>query len=302
MKKYSVRPARLHDLNAVYAVIANQNTADYGSPMLTADELGKRWRGLDLDNDTCIAYSGNELAGYAELLEGDSPYIYLVDRTEVDLAFQLLMILEGKITSQNKGTVNLFTKISEKNNTLLQLYASNGYRSNLSFQIMEITLDAPPPPAQWPDGISARPFLRNQDEQVTYRADEEAAVDKGYHDPLSYDNWAKRMRMDRESFDPDLWFLACDRNEIAGVALNLYAANTQTGWVDHLSVRRPWRKKGIGKALLLHTFAEFYRRDIHRIRLSVDSKSLTHAPRLYESVGMQIIQQYHIYRKEIVCE
>jgi hypothetical protein len=31
----------------------------------------------------------------------------------------------------------------------------------------------------------------------------------------------------------------------------------------------------------------------------VDSKSLTNAPRLYESIGMQTIQQYHIYRKEI---
>jgi len=42
-----------------------------------------------------------------------------------------------------------------------------------------------------------------------------------------------------------------------------------------------------------------YRRGIPKIKLSVDSKSLTHAPRLYESVGMKTVQQYHIYRKEI---
>jgi ribosomal protein S18 acetylase RimI-like enzyme len=83
------------------------------------------------------------------------------------------------------------------------------------------------------------------------------------------------------------------------VALNVFVKESNTGWVDHLSVRQAWRKRGIGKALLLHSFAEFYRRGIQHIKLSVDSKSLTNAPRLYESVGMKTVQQYHIYRKVI---
>jgi len=144
-----------------------------------------------------------------------------------------------------------------------------------------------------------RPFVLGQDEQATYQADEEAAEDKGYHQPLSYEDWIKRMRMDRDFFDPDIWFLACQEDEIAGVALNVYHRDSKNGWVDHLSVRRAWRKKGIGKALLLHSFAEFFRRGVRNIKLSVDSKSLTNAPRLYEQVGMKTIQQYHIYTKEV---
>ena len=129
--------------------------------------------------------------------------------------------------------------------------------------------------------------------------DEEVSKDKGYYDLLSYEGWVKRMGMEKETFDPNLWFLACEGNEIAGVALNVFAKEANTGWVDHLSVRQAWRKRGIGKALLLHSFAEFYRRGIQHIKLSVDSKSLTNAPRLYESVGMKTVQQYHIYRKVI---
>ena len=301
MKQYSVRPPKISDLESVYELIAQQNMLDYGSAMITVDDLRKKWEGLNLEDDACIAYLGHELAGYAELLEGDSPYIYIADRLNVDLAFQLLMILESKVISQKKGRVNLFTRVSEKNRTLLQLFASNGYHSNLSFQIMAVTLAEPPPPPLWPEGISVRTFAKGQDEQATYQADEEAAQDKGYHDPLRYEDWVKRMRMDKESFDSSLWFLACDGRSaaIAGVALNLVAKESNTGWVDHLSVRRAWRKQGIGKALLLHSLAEFYRRDIRQVKLSVDSKGLTNAPRLYESVGMKIIQQYHIYRKEI---
>jgi ribosomal protein S18 acetylase RimI-like enzyme len=164
---------------------------------------------------------------------------------------------------------------------------------------MELILNEAPTSPQWPAGITVRPFIKGQDEQATYQTDEEASKDKGYHNPLSYEAWVKRMGMDTESFDPGLWFLACENNDVAGVALNVFKKESNTGWVDHLSVRQAWRKRGIGKALLLHSFGEFYRRGIHQIKLSVDSKSLTNAPRLYESVGMQTVQQYHIYRKAI---
>jgi ribosomal protein S18 acetylase RimI-like enzyme len=107
------------------------------------------------------------------------------------------------------------------------------------------------------------------------------------------------MELGGERFDPELWFLACDGKEIAGVALNYYDEKAETGWVDHLGVRRPWRRRGIGKALLLHTFGEFHRRGIRRVKLSVDSKSLTDAQHLYEGAGMKTVQQYHIYRKAL---
>lgn len=298
MKKYSVRSARSSDIEAVHEIIARQNIADYGIAQTLAD-LQKAWQNIDLQNDTCVAFTDGTLAGYAELLDNDSPFIYLADRNNIDLAYQLLTILEDKAVSRKQETVNLFTRVSEKNSTLLQLFAANGYKSNLTFLVMELMLNEPPASAQWPLGITVRPFVKDQDEQATYQTDEEASKDKGYHEPLSYEGWVKRMGMNKESFDPSLWFLACEGNEVVGVALNMFAKESNTGWVDHLSVRPAWRKRGIGKALLLHTFREFYWRGINHIKLSVDSKSMTSAPRLYESVGMKTVQQYHIYRKVI---
>ena len=299
MKRYFVRPAKPEDIEAVHTLIAKQQVADYGQALRTVDDLRKIWQNINIEVDTCTAHADGHLAGYAELLEGDSPYIYLAERGNVDLAFQLLRILEDKAVAHKTKNVKLFTKISEKNNTLLQLFASNGYRSNLSFLMMELEMDEPPPAPEEVEGISIRPFVRGQDEQGTYQADEEAAEDKGYHTPLTYEGWAKRMRMELESFDPGLWFLAFEGNEIAGVALNVYDAESNIGWVDHLSVRRAWRRRGIGRALLLHSFGEFYRRGIRHVKLNVDSKSLTNAPRLYQQVGMNTVQQYHIYTKEI---
>ena len=299
MKKYAVRPATPNDLEAVYDLIAKQDIADYGHAMRNIDDLRKSWQLIHFETETCMAYADGKLAGYAELLGGDSPSIYLEDRNDVDLGFQLLGILEREAVSQRTGNIELTARVSEKNKTLLELFASYGYRWTLSFLIMERVLNEPPPAPQWPDGIQVRMFTLARDEYATYQADEEACQDKGYHHPLSFPDWLKRMGMDRESFDPGLWFLAVEKDEIVGAALNVHERESNTGWVDHLSVRPAWRNRGIGRALLLHTFDEFYRRGVPRVKLSVDSKSLTHAQQLYQSVEMKTIQQYSIYKKEL---
>ena len=71
------------------------------------------------------------------------------------------------------------------------------------------------------------------------------------------------------------------------------------GWVSTLGVRRPWRKKGLGLALLLHSFGEFYRRGKKKVGLGVDSGSLTGALNLYKKAGMSVYSQFDKYAKEI---
>lgn len=266
---------------------------------MTVDDLRKSWQHINFETETCTAYADGKLAGYAELRNGDSPCIYLEDRNNVDLGFQLLTILEEEALNRKTEGISLVTRISESNKTLLELFASNGYRSDLSFLIMELMLSEPPAIPHWPERIHVRTFILARDEYATYRADEEASQDKGYHHALTFQGWVKRMGMDRETFDPSLWFLAVEENEIVGIALNIYSPETDTGWVDHLSVRPAWRNKGVGRSLLLHTFGEFYRRGVQRVKLSVDSKSLTNAVHLFKSVGMDTIQQYHIYKKDL---
>jgi mycothiol synthase len=297
MKKYSMRPATTRDAEAVCALIAAQNMHDFGDALITTDGLKKRWQTMRFDLQTCMAYNGGTLEAFGELRDGTAPFIYLADRNNVDLAFQVLMLLEE--FAKRSGVTELISQVSERNRTLIDLFLLNGYHSNLSFLLMEMTLHEPPADPLWAKGIQVRTFVPTQDEQATFLADEESGEDKGYHLPLDFEAWSKRMELGAERFDPGLWFLACDGDEIAGVALNYYDRESETGWVDHLGVRRPWRRRGIGKALLLHTFGEFYRRGIRRVRLSVDSASLTDAQRLYESAGMKTIQQYHIYRKSL---
>jgi GNAT superfamily N-acetyltransferase len=101
-----------------------------------------------------------------------------------------------------------------------------------------------------------------------------------------------------EHFDPDLWYLAMDGDEIAGVSLCTRQSreDKKMGWVRVLGVRRPWRRRGLGLALLHHSFGEFHRLGKARVGLGVDASSLTGATGLYEKAGMNPIRQFDSYR------
>ncbi len=306
---WTVRPAALDDLYAVLDLITRLNLADYGEPMISADSLQRLWQSptLRLATDTwLVASPEGQLAAYAELRrKGDTRFYPAVHvegaYRQSGIGTHLLRLAEARAVASrgHHPHITLTSRISQRNAAGISTFEEAGYARKLSFSMMEIRMAEFLPLPQWPEGIVARTFTVGQDEQATYAADEEASEDKGYSDPLSFEAWARRMNLYGDSFDPELWFLACDGDQVVGVALCAYSQETHTGWVDHLGVRRAWRKRGIGMALLLHSLGEFYRRGTRRVRLSVDSHSLTHAPRLYRRAGMETVQQYHFYRKDL---
>ena len=123
-------------------------------------------------------------------------------------------------------------------------------------------------------------------------------VEKPYEEEK--ERWLHWIESDK-SHDPALWFLALDGEEIAGMSLCFRHAPGQpdTGWIETLGVRRPWRRRGLGLALLQHTFREYYLRGIDKVALGVDAQSLTGATRLYEKAGMHVAHKSNTYEKEL---
>ena len=104
-----------------------------------------------------------------------------------------------------------------------------------------------------------------------------------------------------EAYDPSLWFVAVDGDEIAGVSLCRphWTEDLQMGWINTLGVRRPWRRQGLGQALLHASFNAFYQRGTLKVGLGVDASSLTGATRLYEKAGMLVFRQNNQFEKEM---
>ena len=69
------------------------------------------------------------------------------------------------------------------------------------------------------------------------------------------------------------------------------------GHVNGLGVLRPYRRRGIGLALLHHAFGEYYRRGKRGVSLGVDAENLTGALSLYQRAGMHVHRQFDLYEK-----
>jgi ribosomal protein S18 acetylase RimI-like enzyme len=64
-------------------------------------------------------------------------------------------------------------------------------------------------------------------------------------------------------------------------------------------VRRPWRRRGLGEALLLRALGQFYERGERVVQLGVDAENPSGATRLYERVGMTVGFEAVIYAKDL---
>ncbi len=184
------------------------------------------------------------------------------------------------------------------------LLEAQGYRPTRYFSRMVIEMDAIPPTPITPEGIIIRPFIRGQEERALVAAERDAFRDHwGFVErPLEeeYEEWMHWIENDPR-FDPTLWFVAVDGTEIAGVALCYLktAEDPDMAYVDALGVRRPWRRTGLGLALLRHAFSACYERGQRKVALDVDAESLTGATRLYERAGMHVQRQEVAYEKEL---
>jgi mycothiol synthase len=301
------RPSR-DDIPAILALIAALDIAYTGTADgWTEEDILEGWQRLDLQRDSfLITAPDGSLAGYADAQDAGSGHLNidgyvhpahwgrgigtaLVRLAEARLRERVPLAPEGaRVVISNGVMVN-----DEAAHRLLE---GEGYRLVRGFWRMAIELEAEPEAPVWPSGITLRTLQPGRDERAVFECVEEAFQDHWGHVPRPFEQWIARTS--RSDFDPSLWLLAeTERGELAGVALN--ARRPGCGWVNTLAVRRPWRRQGLGMALLRQAFVELWRRGERVVDLGVDAQSLTGATRLYEQAGMRVAAQYALFEKEL---
>ena len=169
---------------------------------------------------------------------------------------------------------------------------------------MQIEMGQPPQEPHWPEGIVLKSYDPDRDLEAVYRANDRAFQDHFGYIKQPFEKGFKRFKhymTSGDAYDPALWFLAIDGQQIAGICLCSRWAHDDPdcGYVNSLAVGRPWRKRGIALALLQHAFKVFYERGTRKVGLGVDAENLTGALRLYEKAGMSVYRQFELYEKEI---
>ena len=179
------------------------------------------------------------------------------------------------------------------NESAQRFFEARGYELIRHFWEMVIDLDEEPPEPEWPEGIRLERARRGIDERAVHAASDEAFADHWEHYPTPYEEWRKWM-VESDNYDPSLWLLARDGDEIAGISL--CDLDPDEGWIGVLGVRRPWRRRGLATALLYQSFRDIRERGKPRAVLGVDAANPTGATQLYEGVGMRILNESLAYR------
>ena len=303
-----IRPATRGDEPEIVDLLNACDIAEAGEPDSTIEDLENDWsmEGFDPGSDAWVAEGPKGLVGYAYAgdqhrtgeLEADL-WVH-PDHHEPELGGRLLGLAERRaarlVVERGYRDASLDVFCITANRAKRELLHRRGYELRRTVFRMTVDLAGGAPELPAPDGVDIRSFRLEADERVMYETMNEAFEDHFQQSEEPFDAWRARL-LGHADFDPDLWWLAWRGDEAVG-ALIAYD-HGDLGWIKGLGVRRPWRRRGLGGALLAHAFAAFARRGQTRVDLGVDAEGKTMPLRLYERAGMQPTSAYELYAKRL---
>lgn len=294
-------PALVDLMNAHAAALGRESR-------VTLEQVEPRWRAPynHPERDCFIAQeTDGRLVGFSIADPTDQPhhangvYQVLPGYREVGRALMQAatdhFLRTALIESTPDAPITMQWTLPDQAHEAVGLFEAEGYQQVRQFYTMRIALDQPITSPPLPDGFTLSPFTPDQLLAV-YEAKIEAFHDHwdAQHSPL--DEW--RSDIEAPGFDPSLWWIAYDGDQVAGMVLS-QPNGAEGGWIGIVGVRRAWRKRGLAQALLRQCFAEYQRRGYQRVELGVDSDSPTNAVELYERAGMHVHQRVLYYRKTL---
>lgn len=183
----------------------------------------------------------------------------------------------------------------------VQFYEANGYRPARWFLELERDLTQPIGAVETPPGLRIRTVDREGDVEALHTAITDAFRD--HWNPPNITLEQARYWVSLPQFKPELVLLALDASgEAAGACINSLREeynrqhDAQEGAVETLGVRRPYRRRGLARALLMQSLHLLKEAGMTKASLGVDADSLTGATKLYASVGFverKRIIEYH---------
>jgi mycothiol synthase len=190
----------------------------------------------------------------------------------------------------------------ERRAAKISLLQSLGYQpARWFFEMLRPSLDEIDVPPL-PEGLEIRPMTSARHEvRRLFDADVEAFQDHwgGFAaDDAAFEEW-----LTEPNFDPSLYVVAWDGEQIAGGVENaIYAKdneafNRRRGWLDSVFVRRPWRRRGLGAALVARSLVRLREAGMSEAMLGVDSANPTGALGLYERAGFKVHTRSQAFRK-----
>jgi mycothiol synthase len=270
-----------------------------GDAESSADDVRHHWSRTK-DNKTWLAERGQRLVGSLETFAHEDGHLdtdmYIhPDLQRSTLAPTLLAISEDD--ARERALTRIRNAILQNDAVAKALLEREGYAPVRHFYRMIRDLGDDLPEPEWPEGFKLVPFDFERDVETVHAVVEEAFEDEWGHMPETPEAWRERTPK-RGGYAPELWVVVRDGDEVAAVTMN-DSKRYGMGWIATVAVRRAWRKRGLGLAMLYESFRRFRDRGETVVGLGVDAQNATGATRLYERAGMRRAWAATVYEKEL---
>ena len=296
MEGMTTAPLAPGDSAAVAGVWRTSEIHDDGEALLTEEDFivtAKR-PSMDLERHTIGVSDGEELVAVAVLLGERQVFVHVLpSHRGRGIGAWLLRWTED--AARAAGHDRACQSLSENQQAAQALLEGGGYERRWEEWIFDIELEREPDPPLLPPGYAIREFVRERDGRATYDVIEQAF--REWPDPEvegTFEDWVADM-LERPGFAPEHIGTVVHEDAIVGVATMLH--EDDAFWVAQLAVDGTHRGRGLGRALLVHSFAIAWRAGLRNAGLATDSR--TGARGLYEHVGMRVTRTLWEYEKSL---
>lgn len=230
---------------------------------------------------------------------------------EQEIARRLIEIArqrEAVPGTEPAGKARLRTFLFDTHTSARQVWERTGLRRVRTGWTMLRPLDDSLSEPQPVEGVTLRAYRRPEDNAATLQALNSAFSDAFDFQPLDDARW--EYAMSASYVRPDLSWVAEPRDEpgrIVGFAIcwitdeeNRRSGRLE-GWVEGIGVVREWRRRGIGRALLLNSLHSLRSAGMEAALADVDSQSVA-ATRLFQLAGFGVrnsLSQYECSLDEV---
>ncbi len=318
---FTVRPVTMDDLQNATDLFNAADRPFFGNDQHELEESRLEWENPDfsIEKSTRAVFTeAGNMVGYIEVFDNRPmpvrPFIWGRIHPDYEgrgIGTFLFEWAENRAKEvftrvPEDAAITLIADALDKKTGARRFLEDMGMTSERGGYIMLIEMDSPQDAPTLPEGIRIIPSTEYNGERANiYRAIRESFQDhRGFVEEdfeTAFARWDRYWSNDQHYYDPAVWLLAMDGDQIVGVSICRTQSHNgeDRGHVSQLGVIRDYRRRGIAMALLVETFRTFWGRGKKKVDLGVDATSLTNAVALYERAGMHVDHHYLTYEKEL---